>query len=979
MKTRFFSILALLFAVSMVATAQKNTPAGYEEYTLSNGLKVFLWEDHNKPDVHGRVVCRAGSVDEPSDYTGLAHYLEHMLFKGTETIGTLDWEKEKPLYEEVIRLYDQLAVEKDEAKRKELIKKINEKSMEEAKYSATDDFSNLIESMGGDNLNAFTSYDLTAYHNDFPAYQMEKWMKVNSDRLINPVFRSFQAELENVFEEFNMYQDDYGTHQREFLFEKVYEGCPYSRDVIGYASHLKNPQISALRDFYNTWYVPNNMCLLLVGNFNSADVKPLIEKYFGRLVPKALPERTVYPKKEIKNEHFECKVGYYPQYYWIYPGIAMNDADDVLLDFTLSMLNNGHNTGMLDRLMLDGTVNAAYVSNDSRRDRGNIMVVGMPYYDVAQGRFESEKQTEKVIFAEIEKLKRGEFTDELFQSVKQQQLQGFKLMFENASNKVNAITYAFAYGQDMAEYFEMDKKVVAITKEDVKRIANKYLNGNHMTIAFTEGAPKKNKLAKPQIQPLDPPKGVQTEYAKNFEKVPSGQVVVDYNNFNDVKELSLYNGVKMFYTENPLNDVFSLTLKYGVGTEKMPKLEYAAALMNTAGMMPDVSATDLRNRFSALGATCSFSVSSGYFYINISGDEKNLAEICKLMTQLTYMPKLDQKQIESVVGSELQSRQREKTNPNVLASALMEYVLYGDKSSYIDRIPVDELYSVQFTGDSYNVNYLLSNTDLTSTIQDAIKYSVDIHYVGQKPMKEVADILKANVPINNNAIPTTSPVFRDRKSYDKTQIFFLSNKEVQQAKVYFYIDGVPYDIAEDVDYDAFNQYFSGGFSGLVMNEIREKRSMAYTAYGNMVTPGYPQKKSYLIGYVGTQSDKVADAIDVYMDLLNNMPSYPERIDNIKVFLRQSALTAKPSFRSKSQVFSHWKELGYTDDPAKVNMPKVDNLKYEQILNFYNKYIKGKPVTIVIMGDDKTIDMKRIQGKYGKVQKINSSKLFKGGF
>lgn len=446
-----------------------------------------------------------------------------------------------------------------------------------------------------------------------------------------------------------------------------------------------------------------------------------------------------------------------------------------------------------------------------------------------------------------------------------------------------------------------------------------------------------------------------------------------------MKELSLYNGVKMFYTENPLNDVFSLTLKYGVGTEKMPKLEYAAALMNTAGMMPDVSATDLRNRFSALGATCSFSVSSGYFYINISGDEKNLAEICKLMTQLTYMPKLDQKQIESVVGSELQSRQREKTNPNVLASALMEYVLYGDKSSYIDRIPVDELYSVQFTGDSYNVNYLLSNTDLTSTIQDAIKYSVDIHYVGQKPMKEVADILKANVPINNNAIPTTSPVFRDRKSYDKTQIFFLSNKEVQQAKVYFYIDGVPYDIAEDVDYDAFNQYFSGGFSGLVMNEIREKRSMAYTAYGNMVTPGYPQKKSYLIGYVGTQSDKVADAIDVYMDLLNNMPSYPERIDNIKVFLRQSALTAKPSFRSKSQVFSHWKELGYTDDPAKVNMPKVDNLKYEQILNFYNKYIKGKPVTIVIMGDDKTIDMKRIQGKYGKVQKINSSKLFKGGF
>ena len=219
MKKRFFAVAMLLCALTLSAFAQNDPRKGFSEYKLDNGLTIMLWEDQNLPDVHGRVVCRAGAVDEPADYTGLAHYLEHMLFKGTANIGALDWEKEKPLYEEIIRLYDELAAVpmKDQKKRTELIKKINEVSMQAAKFGATDDFSNLIEGMGGEGLNAFTSYDLTCYFNNFPAFQMEKWLEVNSERLINPVFRSFQAELENVFEEYNMYQDYNDTHISEFI------------------------------------------------------------------------------------------------------------------------------------------------------------------------------------------------------------------------------------------------------------------------------------------------------------------------------------------------------------------------------------------------------------------------------------------------------------------------------------------------------------------------------------------------------------------------------------------------------------------------------------------------------------------------------------------------------------------------------------------------------------------------------------------
>ena len=253
MKTKVYAMLVALLALASSVFAQQDPSKGLTQYKLDNGLTVFLWEDHNQPDVHGRIVTRAGALDEPADYTGLAHYLEHVLFKGTKNIGALDWAKEKPLYEEIIKLYDQLATTTDEKVRAEIIKTINEKSMEAAKFGATDDFSNLTEGMGGEGLNAFTSYDLTAYFNNFPSFQMEKWLELNSERLMDPVFRSFQAELENVFEEYNMYQDDNETHVTEFLFDNLYKGHPYSRDVIGKPEHLKNPSLSALIKFFETW------------------------------------------------------------------------------------------------------------------------------------------------------------------------------------------------------------------------------------------------------------------------------------------------------------------------------------------------------------------------------------------------------------------------------------------------------------------------------------------------------------------------------------------------------------------------------------------------------------------------------------------------------------------------------------------------------------------------------------------------------
>lgn len=938
---------------------------GFKHFKLDNGLTVYLWEDKNQPDVSGRIVVRAGSIDEPKEFTGLAHYLEHVMFKGNEKIGALNWEKEKPHYDNIVKLYDELAVTTDPVLRDTLTKKINRESLEAAKYTITSDFSNLIEGViGGKGLNAGTSYDLTVFYNNFPSFQMEKWLEVNSERLIRPVFRSFQAELENVFEEYNMYQDNRSTHINNFLFSNLYPTHPYNRNIIGIAEHLKNPRLSKLIEFYNTWYVPENMALILVGNFNSDEVIPLIKQKFGRLESKKIPERVQYPKADFSNNpKFTAKLSYYPQVVWGYQGVPKGHKDEMILDLCTQILSNSSSTGLLDKLSLNGDVSGATARNDGRRDDGRILIMAIPYYDINQRLYESDKATEKIIMTEVDKLKNGTIEDWLIASVKNNMLRQYDLIMETPSAKTEVLTELFAYNLPDAEFYGKDDRINSITKEDIQRVAKQYFSGGHITVSIEEGKPKKEKLKKPEIKPIDQPKGQKTEYAKWIQSIPVNKVPEVYNDLNDVKTLKLYDGINLYYTENTQNDIFTLTIRYGVGTKKMPKLEYATALMNSAGIMPTSDAQTVRKQFSELNAKCSYSVNDNYFYISLIGDEKNLAEICKLMTRQTLLPKLDDKQLDNVKGGVIQSRMSiEKSNIETLSEALLEYAMYKDKSSYIDRLKLTDVMNLKIS-------------ELTGEIIRATDFEADIHYVGKMKLDDVATVLRENLPLKAGVKASESPVVQERISYTQPTIYFLPNTDAQQTKLYFYINGNEYKIADEVMYDAFYQYFSGGFNGLVMDEIRETNSMAYTAYGAISTPPVPDKKTYFIGYVGTQGDKAADAIDLYMNLLTNMPLYPDRIDNVKTYIKQTYLTSKPSFRAKSQVYNSWKLLGYNDDPSKVNMPKVDNLSFDQIVDFYNKEIKGKPVTIIITGDPKTINMKQIQDKYGKITKISESAIF----
>ena len=954
-------LLSAILLISSIVSVSAQLREGLTEYKLDNGLTVMLWEDHDQPDVTGYVVVRAGAVDEPAEYTGLAHYLEHMLFKGTQKIGALDWEAEKPIYDSIIALYDQYCETTDPEQREKLATQINECSMREAKVSSTEDFFNLLDIIGAEGVNAFTSFDVTAYHNSFPEAEMYRWLTIFSDRLIDPVFRTFQAELENVFEEYNMYANNPSSQASKQLMQDIYKGSPYERDVIGHPEHLKNPRLSKLIEFYNTWYVPNNMALILVGDFDAEAAKPMIAETFSRLQPKELPARPSYPEVQLTgSKHYN--LGYSPQIAWVYPGVKANDPEQEVLEFVCNLLSNGQ-TGLLDKITIDGEVQYAGVGLDARRNTGRIIIQAVPYYDANQQMFESDKATEKIVMKEIDKIKAGDISDEMIASLKRMYAQSYKVANESSESKMNWLLSAFMYNMPLEQVLNANDHIQALTKEEIVRVAKKYFSQDHMTISFDE-ATKTNKaktLPKPNIKPLEPVKDAKTAYAEAFKKLPKGQLKQTFNNFNDVQVSSLGENITLHYTPNTKNDVFSLTLRYGVGEHEMPLLPYAAALMNNAGIMgnPATEGKDFAQQMAELGGDVSYGCNDSYFYISISGEDGNMNKIMNLVNRQLLMPYLEKKQLDAIKGSEFFTRLSRQKRTAVQKSALMQYALYGDKSAYLDEVPFADIWGMGLP-------------QVQSLLSSARTYALNVFYCGTLTPEQ----LVAELPLTEGMRPSNSPFIQEKKTYEKPTVFFLPNSDVQQADLYFYINGQPYDIASDVYSDAFNQYFSGGFSGIVLNEIRTKRSMAYTAYGVNQTPSLTGKNTNFIGYVGTQSDKVVDAINVYMDLLTTMPADTTRMEAIRAALKQAAQTAKPSMRGKASTFEAWKRLGYNDDPAKVNAEKIDNLTYEQIEAFYKENIQGKPITIILMGDPKKIDLKAIQTKMGcKVTKLSPARLF----
>lgn len=955
-------IFVLLTAVLMLSL-QCLKAQDLQMFQLKNGLSVYIWEDSTMTDVYGEVAVQAGSVNDPEAYTGLAHYLEHVLFKGTTKIGCLDWEAEKPVYEQIVAAYDEMAAAATDEEKKAISKKINELSIEESKYTVANEYAYLIEGIGGSNLNAGTSYDMTVYYNRFPANEINKWLMMASERFINPVFRGFQSELETVYEEYNLYQDNSSSRTQEFMLSKLFEGTPYSRPVIGLGEHLKNPRLSQLIQFYNDWYVPENMALILVGNLKAKSVLRPINATFGKLVAKPSPEHVSYNSNVISgHQQFTSKLSDSPSVMLAYNAPAKGSDEEIAMELCLQLLSNNFGTGLLDRMSMAGDVMGAGAEALQLGRLGRIVLVAIPYYDQAQGTYESSKKVEKLLSEAASKIASGEFDATQVDAIKLGLCRDYDLSMESDAAKSSAISEAFIYGLDIQKVLTYKDRIMATSVDDIKAVAARFLNNDVIVFYNEMGRPgKADKIAKPAYDPITPVKGTHSQYVTALEAMPAPSIAEIYSDWNKVTERKLNSYSTMYYAENEKNDVFTLILKYGANKNDLPYLKYGASLMNNAGIMAQSKADALKEDFARLGATCNIGSDDDYLYVTLRGYEQNLQPACLLLTRLLLMPDLDSKQLGNVIGSAASSRIVRKKNVNSLGNALQEYMIYGDKSDYLTEITDEDLIGMDIS-------------KLTGSVIDATHFAAQIHYSGQLPFDDVYSILSTSLPLVEGEKPSTSPVVRGMKKYDENTVYFLPRSDFQQAQIYVYIPMDDYDKGECVPMKAFNEYIGGGFNGLIMQEIREYNSMAYTATGRVASKRYPGSPKGFVGYVGTQNDKALDAIKLYRGLLTDMPMHRDNLSSIQNYLLQGYLTGLPDARDLSSSIAEWKLQGFDDTPAKTYVPQVKALTYDDIFNYYEKSVKGRPIIIGVIGNPKNISAKAL-AEFGKVITVSEKTLY----
>lgn len=957
--------LLLLFLTIFVSSAFS---FNYEisTYKLNNGLTVILNEDHSQTKVFGAVAVNAGGVNDPEDATGLAHYLEHVLFNGTTNVGTINWEEEKVHYNKIIDLFEKLRETPDETARQAIVKEINQESLEQGKYFQTKEFVLLLESIGTSGINAGTSYDYTFFHSMFPPSQSKAWLEIYANEFTNPIFRNFQAELETVYEEYNMYAENPMQNFFNTSLRKMWEGSAYEKDIIGKSEHLKSPSLKKLMEFYETWYVPENMALVLVGDFETEKIKAEIEATFGKWESRPLTKSTAIDKVALqKKTTIRLKETPYNIGMWSYNAPYLSDDDAIKMQLLNEVLSNNASIGALDQLETDGDVMAIGSSYMPLKGASILTIQAIPNFDLTQMRQLNPSEIDDLIFDKIKEINKGKLDDKTLNSVRDNYIRDFSTGMENFPSRGRYLIEYFISGrnpQDINRYIEQLQEV---SVSEIIELSNKYLNSIYLETTSSRGEIKLQEISKPKIEPILQTIEEPSEFARYMaDKMNPPLGKINYIDFNsDIQRAQLADKVQLYFKQNTQNDIFNLIIRYKVGTASIPTLDLAAQLMNNAGIRGNYKPHELKKKMGELGCSYSFSATSNNLIVAISGREKNLEEACKLISMITLMPDLDIKQYNSLIGMEMNNRTVEQHDFQNIAVAAAQYIIYGEKSPFIDRL-------------SWNELSLININSLTSDFMKATKYEASVHYLAGSPLEESKKRLLNSLAFASGRIAAPEYYERPLKNWEENTIFLINKPDTRQSNITFMIPATnAYQIEQDAAIDAYSKYFGEGLGNILFQEIREFRSMAYVAGASVYTPLIPKQPTFLAGRLATQGDKTNDAVDVFFSLIADMPLKKNKAEGVKNNLIYGSITSRPTDRYLTQYIENWEMMGYTEDPTKFHQNNYQKANIDYINQFYAENIKGKPIAVVIVGDKKKIDTKAFE-KLGKYQYLNSDKLFK---
>ena len=955
-----FSFLSLfcLLAV-MICGAQLNPALQVQELELSNGMKVWLNVDHSQPKVFGAVVVGAGSVDCPD--TGIAHYFEHIMFKGTDELGTVDYAAERVYLDSISMKYDELSRTTDEKSRKAIQHDINQLNIKASQYAVPNEFNRLITKYGGSDLNAGTSYDFTYYHNTFSPQFIEQWCELNSHRLIHPVYRLFQGELETVYEEKNMYSDNPAAMMLEQISGKFFAGTPYAYPIIGSTENLKNPRQSDMEAFYKKYYVASNMGLILSGDINVETLMPVLERTFGQLERGVKPVREKIVAPAIEGQPMEKFLFPMPiigMSAMIFRGPTDYDVDAPAMKVALALLNNDNKTGLIDELTNNNRVYLSMAQNIGMNQASALAVMVVPKLLC------KVKTAENLCLEQIEKLKNGDFTDEQLQAVKKMMARDNEKELESITKRSELMVAAMSAGISWEDYMKLTSSIADISRDDVTRVAKKYFTDNFYRFHKKNGKVPTEQIAKPEYTPVKPEHaGDKSTFAKHLEQLPFQDEAPRLLDFGDAIKVKMKGGNTLYAGSNPLNNYFTLIFNFHKGTMQDKLLETAAEYVGELGT-DSLKVKELGAAMQRLGAQMDLSADEQTTSIVLKGEDENLEETLQLLGHFLSHMKVDEEKLESVKDAAGPSEKSFWDDNTEVFRALAEKVIRGERSSYLNRLTAKELKKQKALS-------------LINSFKGLYECRCDISYSGNLAAAQVADLISGQLPqltgAQENAIQERILELPQART---VYVFDMPKSRQTIIGLYRPLANVMSD-RDKACLKMWGEYFGGGMSSVLFQEVREFRSMAYSAQGATLTPSLANSTTPCgyVALVATQGDKSMQAVSVLDSLINNMPMNVENLSVARQSLLNDINNSYPTFRGKPYIISLSERNGYTSDMNTMMVEQLPTLTQADVEAFYRQHIKGQPYQLMVVGDVKKLDMKAL-ANYGTIVKVKKDDIYK---
>lgn len=926
---------------------------GVRIYTLKNGLKVYLAQNTDAPRIQTYIPVKTGSNNDPSDNTGLAHYLEHMMFKGTSKLGTLDWQKEKVLLEQISDLYEEHKAEQNPEKKKEIYRKIDEISQEASKYAIANEYDKAISSLGASGTNAHTWLDETVYKNNIPNNELEKWLKIEQNRFSDLVLRLFHTELESVYEEFNRAQDNDGRLVHYALMEELFPKHPNGQQTtLGKSEHLKNPSMKAIHQYFNDFYVPNNMAMVLVGDLEFDETILLVDKYFGELKYQELPKKEqIVEEPLIQIIEKTVKSPSAKRLHLAWRTDSYGTQEERLASVVAQILSNSGEAGLLDL-----NVNQNQKALRAVAYQSGFKQYGMFTMVIVPKEKQSLDKAKNLLLEQIDLVKKGDFPDWLISAIvndlKLQKLKALETADGLASELYSAFINNRTWEQELNEISEFEK----ITKEDVVKFAQDFFKDNYVLIKKAKGTNGNLiRVDNPGITPVKINREAQSKFLTEILNEKSTDVQPEFINYQEEIQEFLVKDKKVSFVKNRYNDIAQVHLIYNMGTDNDKELSLAIDVLQFLGTEKFLP-YQLKEEFYKIGISYDFITNADNFRISLSGLEGNIAKGLDLMKHWITSVKPETEVYEGVVQLILESREVSKNDKNKIMTALVQYAKFGEFSRFSDVISEERLSEIKVD-------------ELTDKIKNLIRFPYEIFFYGKD-----FDGFKKNA---ENYIEESIFEIPEARNYPEPEtennVYFIDYDMVQVEMCKVGRAGLV-NVSNFGKINVFNEYFGRGLSSVVFQELRESKSLAYSAYVSYNNASEIGKHNYVVTYIGTQANKINLAIDAMDGLMQEMPKIELQFENAK----NSALKQIATTRIKrTNIFFNYfnlRKLNIDSDVRKEVYSEIETLTINDLDRFYNSEIKPVKYNVVLIGKRENLNFEAVKG-LGDLQELTLENIF----